>query len=71
MASNAPDASFIHAVLRTHRKWSWKQYVIACCLSGHEPKSPSRVKRQNLHRNRGYAITEMDHLDPAVFKKMF
>jgi len=32
MASNAPDTSFIHAVLRTCRKWSWKQHVITCCL---------------------------------------
>jgi hypothetical protein len=71
MASNAPDTSFIHAVLRTCHKWSWKQHVLASCLSGHEPKCPSRVKRRNLHRNRGYAIMEMDRLDPAVFKKMF
>jgi len=71
MASNAPDTSFIHAVLRTCHKWSWKQHVLASCLSGHEPKCPSRVKRRNFHRNRGYAIMEMDRLDPAVFKKMF
>jgi hypothetical protein len=34
MASNTPDASIIHAVLGTHRKWCWKQRVVACYLSG-------------------------------------
>jgi hypothetical protein len=29
------------------------------------------LSKRNDHRNRGFAVEEMDYLDPSVFKKMF
>ena len=66
------DAAVLAAVLRSRRRWCWKQRVISCYLSKHQNR-PAEVRRKprNFHRNRGFAIEEMDRLDPSTFKKMF
>jgi hypothetical protein len=71
-SKSIPDASVICVALGSCQKWCSEQRVITCYLSEHYKKSPSRVrgKPQNYHCNRGFAIEEMDCLDPAVFKKM-
>ena len=35
------------------------------------PKRPNRREARNKHRNRGFALEELDNLDDTTFQKMF
>ncbi len=72
IGSSVPDAAVLAAVLRSRRRWCWKQRLIACYVSKHKNR-PVEVRRKprNFHRNRGFAVEEMDCLDPSTFKRMF
>jgi hypothetical protein len=70
--SSVPDAAVLAAVLRSRCRWCWKQRLIACFVSKHKNRPAEvRGKSRNFHRNRGFAVEEMDHLDPSTFKRMF
>jgi hypothetical protein len=69
------DSEVISAILQArHRRWTWK--LRDFCLFVEErdrrhAKARCRRKPQNHHPNQGYAVEEMDRLDPAIFKRMF
>jgi hypothetical protein len=68
------DNQLLRSVIVSRRKWSYMAAVIAAtsvsfCEGG---VNRSRRKRKgNRKRNRGLALTEMEQLDPSIFKKMF
>jgi len=67
------DNQLLRSVLVSRRKWSYKAAVIAATsVSFREGGVRTRRKRKgNRKQNRGFALTEMEQLDPSIFKKMF
>jgi hypothetical protein len=70
--SSVPDAAVLAAVLKSHCQWYWKQRLIVCYVSKDKNK-PAKVRRKprNFHCNRGFAVEEIDCLNPTSFKRMF
>jgi hypothetical protein len=72
------SAAFIAGVLACKKRWSWKRRMLVCYLHSLQRRGESRRRRgfslhvgRNICRNRGFAIEQMDRLDPSTFKRMF
>jgi hypothetical protein len=69
------DAAAISSILQAHhQRWTWKLRNLCMFVEERDrrhAKARYRQKPRNHHRNRGYAVAEMDRLDPTVFKRMF
>ena len=68
------DNQLLRSVIVRRRKWSYRAAVIAASsVSLHEGGvyRTRRKRKGNRKRNRGFALIEMEQLDPSIFKKMF
>jgi hypothetical protein len=68
------DNQLLRSVLVCSRKWSYKAAVIAATSVSFREGGVSRTRRKckgNRKQNRGFALTEMEQLDPSIFTKMF
>jgi len=68
------DNQLLRSVIVSRRKWSYKAAVIAATSVSFCEGGVNRTRRKrkgNRKRNRGFALTEMEQLDPSIFKKMF
>jgi hypothetical protein len=68
------DNQLLRSVLVSRCKWSYKAAVIAATSVSFREGGVNRTRRKrkgNRKRDRGFALTEMEQLDPSIFKKMF
>ena len=68
----------VAAILSRKKPWSWKCRMLVCYFKSLQHLRERRRQRRisfcvqrNICRNRGFAIEQMDRLDPSTFKRMF
>ena len=68
----------VAAILSRKKPWSWKCRMLVCPIKSLQRRWERRRQRRisfcvqrNICRNRGFAIEQMDRLDPSTFKRMF
>ena len=64
-------------VLRINKSWQWKRKIVVAMAVENQSaaqrirQSSRRRKPRNFHRNRGFALDEMNRLSDALFQRMF
>jgi hypothetical protein len=68
----------VAAILSRKKPWSWKCRMVVSYFKSLQRRRERRRQRRisvraqrNICRNRGFAIEQMDRLDPSTFKRMF